>query len=321
MASIDSTPSATKIVLAIHGGLAGPREKLSSDREHEVRLALRDSLLAGFEVLKLDTGSSLDAVIAAVQVMEDSPHFNAGKGAVYNRSGYIELDAAIMDGKTRRAGAVASIQRVQNPVLAAQTVMSNSTAVFLVGSEADQFAETMGLPMVDSSYFATERRWNEFQAWKENEQHPSKQASGELTATMSKGTVGAVALDRAGNLAAATSTGGVSFKPPGRVGDTGVIGAGTHADNRACAVSSTGDGELFIRSSAAYSVAARMRFLNLDVSTSAQEAIDDIRGLGGNGGLIALDYHGQLAMPYHAVGMYRGSIDMHGNTYIALYED
>jgi L-asparaginase / beta-aspartyl-peptidase len=312
--------NATRIVLAIHGGLAGPRERLSEQDEREVRQALAESLTAGFKVLQSDGATSLDAVIAAVLVMEDSPHFNAGKGSVFTRSGTIEMDAAIMEGTTRGAGAVASVKRIRNPVLAARDVMMQSPAVFLVGPEADQFAENAGLTMVDPSYFVTERRWKDFEAWKERQQRDSDVAPAGL-APISRGTVGAVALDRNGNLAAATSTGGVSFKVPGRVGDSGVLGAGTFADNRSCAVSATGDGELFIRSTAAHSVSARMRYRNQSVAEAAQEAVDDVRDLGGIGGLIALDRDGNLAMPYHAVGMFRGSVDERGNIQVALYEE
>ena len=313
--------NATRIVLAIHGGLAGPRERLTEQDEREVRQALAESLTAGFKVLQSDGVTSLDAVIAAVLVMEDSPHFNAGKGSVFTRSGTIEMDAAIMEGTTRGAGAVASVKRIRNPVLAARAVMMQSPAVFLVGPEADQFAENAGLTMVDPSYFVTERRWNDFQTWKERQQQRDSDVSSADLAPISRGTVGAVALDHNSNLAAATSTGGVSFKVPGRVGDSGVLGAGTFADNRTCAVSATGDGELFIRSTAAHSVSARMRYRNQSVAEAAQEAVDDVCDLGGIGGLIALDRDGILAMPYHAVGMFRGSVDERGNIQVALYEE
>ncbi len=310
----------SRIVLAIHGGLAGPRENLTERGECEIRKALIESLAAGFEMLQSDAATSIDAVIAAVLVMEDSPHFNAGRGSVFTQTGGIEMDAAIMEGTNRRAGAVASVKRIRNPVLAAREVMSQSTAVFLVGPEADQFAESAGLAMVDPSYFVTNRRWKDFQAWKERQQKRNSDDSSPNPMPISRGTVGAVALDRHRNLAAATSTGGVSFKVPGRVGDSGVLGAGTFADNRTCAISATGDGELFIRSTAAYSVSARILYHNQTIAGAAQEAVDDIRDLGGIGGLIALDRDGYLAMPYHAVGMYRGSVDKRGDIHVALYE-
>jgi beta-aspartyl-peptidase (threonine type) len=320
-----STPrgdaSVSKFVLAIHGGLAPAREKLSADGERDVREALRESLLAGFQVLQADPAGCVDAVIASVQLMEDSPHFNAGKGSVYTQAGTIELDAAIMEGKARRAGAVAAIGRVRNPILAARAVMMQSPAVFLVGDAADRFAESVGLQMADPTYFFTERRWRDYLAWKERQQGGGAMQVRPTSPEISRGTVGAVALDRQGNLAAATSTGGVSFKLPGRVGDSGVIGAGTFADNRTCAVSATGDGELFIRSVAAYSVSARMLYGNQSVVDAAQAAVNDVGSLGGKGGLIAIDFRGNLAMPFHADGMYRGSMDERGNMEVALYEN
>ncbi|MCC7085841.1 MAG: isoaspartyl peptidase/L-asparaginase [Pirellulales bacterium] len=319
--TVSSTNSgANKFVLAIHGGLAGPRASLSADCEREVRAALRKSLQSGAAVLRVNSTGSVEAVLAAVKVMEDCPHFNAGKGSVYTRAGTIEMDAAVMEGAERRAGAVAHVKRIRNPVLAAHTVMTQSSAVFLVGDEADQFAEQRGLEMVDPSYFATERRWNDLQAWKSRQ---ASQVSGQAatgSVEISRGTVGAVALDRAGNLAAATSTGGLSFKIPGRVGDSGVIGAGTCAENRTCAVSATGDGELFIRSSAAYSVSARLMYCGKSLGEAAQEAVDDIGTLGGVGGLIAIDRCGNVAMPYHALGMFRGTIYECGDPSVALYE-
>lgn len=294
---------------------------MTEDRDREIRAALRESLAAGYRLLSNDTDGSLTAVLAAVEVMEDSPHFNAGKGSVFTSAGTIELDAAIMDGRTRNAGAVAHVKRVRNPIQAAHAVMTKSSAVFVVGAEADQFAESCGLTTVDPVYFVTERRLNDYNAWRERQKQSSTQNIAERDSGFSRGTVGAVALDRGGNLAAATSTGGVSFKIAGRVGDSGVIGAGTYADNRTCAVSATGDGELFIRSAAAYSVSARMMFSEQSLTDAARTAIDDIRSLGGVGGLIAVDNAGNVAMPYHAEGMFRGTVDASGNFTIALYED
>jgi L-asparaginase / beta-aspartyl-peptidase len=309
-----------KTVLAIHGGLAAPRENLAPDREASVRQSLEESLLAGYHVLQ-SNATSVEAVIAAVRVMEDSPHFNAGKGSVFSQAGTIQLDAAIMDGNDRRAGAVAAVTRIRNPILAAHAVMMRAAAVFLVGDDADEFAAKCGLEMVDPNYFRTERRWNDLQVWKEAQRKNTAATQTRVQESISQGTVGAVALDRQGNLAAGTSTGGVSYKLPGRVGDSAVIGAGTFADNRSCAVSATGKGELFIRTSAAYSLSARMMYRGQSLAASAQEAVDDIRSLGGDGGVIAIDKHGNLTMPYRAKGMYRGSIDARGEVRIALYED
>lgn len=307
------------VVLAIHGGLAGPRENLSEEYVRDIRAALEEALMAGFKKLQSDPMGSVKAVVAAVCVMEDSPHFNAGKGSVFTQAGTIEMDASIMEGKHRRAGAVAAVKRIQNPVLAAKAVMNQSRAVLLVGEAADEFAHGAGLQIVAPEYFFTERRRNDFQARKESQGMSPAEASGAVADQSSKGTVGAVALDREGNLAAATSTGGVTFKPPGRVGDSAIIGAGTFADNRTCAVSATGDGEVFIRSCAAYSVSARMMYRNQNVAEAAQEAVDDIRSLGGEGGLIVIDRHGNVTTPFHALGMYRGSINERGDVNVALY--
>lgn len=309
-----------RFAFAIHGGLACPRESLPIDREREIRAALHEALQIGAEILRTTTESSVAAVLAAVRALEDSPHFNAGKGSVFTRSGTIEMDAAVMEGSLRRAGAVAHVKRIRNPVLAAHAVMTQSSAVFVVGDEADQFAEKCGLETVDPSYFATERRWNDLQAWRIRQAQIHDDRDDNATSEVSRGTVGAVALDRSGNLAAATSTGGLSFKIPGRVGDSGVIGAGTHADNRTCAVSATGDGELFIRSCAAFSVSARMMYQDAPLADSAQRAVDDIQQLGGMGGVIAIDRFANIAMPYHAQGMFRGSVDEGGNVLVALYE-
>lgn len=309
-----------KCVLAIHGGIASPRATMTEDRGREIRAALRESLAAGYRVLNSDLCGSLAAVLAAVEVMEDSPHFNAGKGSVFTSAGTIEMDAAIMEGRTRNAGAVAHVKRIRNPIQAAHAVMTKSSAVFVVGAEADQFAVSCGLTTVDPSYFVTERRLNDYIAWRDLQKHSAIQCTAGRDSSFSRGTVGAVALDRAGNLAAATSTGGVSFKIAGRVGDSGVIGAGTYADNRTCAVSATGDGELFIRSAAAYSVSARMMFCKQSLADASQAAIDDIGSLGGVGGLIAIDNAGNVAMPYHAEGMFRGTVDAAGKFTIAIYE-
>jgi L-asparaginase / beta-aspartyl-peptidase len=320
MAFAANTPNRAKFVLAVHGGLAWPRVRITDEHGAAIRAALNQSLAAGYDVLKRDSAGSVDAVAAAVKVLEDSPLFNAGRGSIFNQRGMIEMDAAIMEGKARRAGAVAAVQRIRNPVMAARAVMTESKAVLLVGEAADSFAEQAGLEMASPDYFRTEIRWNDFLARRAAQQgmHLDKPIS--KRNVESKGTVGAVALDAAGNLAAATSTGGVTYKLAGRVGDSAVIGAGTFADNRTCAVSATGDGELFIRTSAGFSVSARMQYQNLDVARASQEAVDDIRELGGQGGMIVIDRDGNVAMPYHAEGMYRGSIDADGEVQIALLD-
>jgi len=235
--------------------------------------------------------------------MEDSPLFNAGRGAVYNADGRHELDAAIMDGKRLRAGAVACVERIRNPVLAARAVMEHSRHVLLAGKGAERFAGKQGLKMVSQKYFGTAAR---LEALRRNLQSHH-------------GTVGAVALDRDGNLAAATSTGGYTGKLPGRIGDSPLVGAGTYADNRACAVSGTGQGEAFIRALVAYDVAARMRYRRAALAAAARAALANVARLGGDGGLVAVDRRGNIAMPFNSEGMYRASIDRRGKRFVGIY--
>jgi L-asparaginase / beta-aspartyl-peptidase len=289
------------IAIAIHGG-AGTiaRRKMTPARAARYEKALARALEAGYEVL--ETGRALDAVCAAVVELEDSPLFNAGRGACYNTDGKHELDAAVMDGATRRAGAVAAVSRVRNPVLGARAVMEKSTHVLLVGRGAERFARAHGARMAPASYFATRSR---------------------LLALRRKipghhGTVGAVAVDTDGNLAAATSTGGYTGKLPGRVGDSPLIGAGTYADE-ICAVSGTGLGEAFIRTVLAYDVAARMRYGGEKLARASAAALARIAALGADGGLIAVDRRGNIAMPYNSEGMYRGAIDRRARRRLAIY--
>jgi isoaspartyl peptidase/L-asparaginase-like protein (Ntn-hydrolase superfamily) len=263
---------------------------------------LGEALQAGNTVLQKG-GTALDAVTATVVAMEDSPLFNAGRGAVYNADARHELDAAIMDGATLRAGAVACVERIRNPVLAARAVMQHSRHVLLAGRGAERFAEKQQLKMVNREYFGTAFR---LQALKRNLQSHH-------------GTVGAVALDRDGNLAAATSTGGYTGKLPGRIGDSPLVGAGTYADNRACAVSGTGLGEAFIRAQVAYDVAARMRYRRESLASAARAALASVARLGGDGGLVAVDRRGNVAMPFNSQGMYRACIDRRGKRSIAIY--
>ena len=271
-------------------------------RAAQYREVLSQALLSGWEILKRQ-GSGLDAVAAAVVVLEDSPLFNAGKGAVYNAQGRHELDAAIMDGATLRAGAVAAVERIRNPVLAARAVMENSRHVLLAGRGAEQFARRHGIKMASQKYFHTGER---LEALKRNlKSH--------------HGTVGAVALDAHGDLAAATSTGGFTGKLPGRVGDSPVIGAGTYADNETCAVSGTGLGEAFIRAVLAYDVAARMRYRGEPLARAAAAALRKVARLGGDGGLVAIDRRGNVAMPFNSKGMYRACVDRNGRRSFAIY--
>jgi beta-aspartyl-peptidase (threonine type) len=292
------------VAIAIHGGAGAiPRREMTQASQARYHAGLERALEAGYQVLKRN-GSSLDAVCAAVVVLEDSPLFNAGRGACYNAAGKHELDASVMEGAMLRAGAVAAVARVRNPVLAARAVMEKCRHVMLVGRAADSFARKHGLKLEKPEYFHTASR---------------------LAALRQKrvghhGTVGAVALDADGNLAAATSTGGYTGKMPGRVGDSPIIGAGTYADNRACAISGTGLGEAFMRGVLAYDVAARMRYLREPLETAAQAAIANLSELKGDGGLIALDRDGNIVMPFNSVGMYRAAIDAKGRRTVGIYQ-
>ncbi|HZN23409.1 MAG TPA: isoaspartyl peptidase/L-asparaginase [Burkholderiales bacterium] len=292
------------MALAIHGGAGTmPRDRMTEERASPYRAALEGALRAGYEVLERD-GTSLDAVTAAVSVLEDSPLFNAGRGAVFNAAGKHELDAAVMEGAGLRAGAVAGVRRVRNPVLAARAVMERTPHVMLIGSAADAFARNAGLEMVAPDYYSTPQRL----AALKRAQGQDAEARARMTEADRHGTVGAVALDRTGNVAAATSTGGFTNKLPGRVGDSPVIGAGTYADNRACAVSGTGDGEYYIRRALAYDITARMRYLGESLDKAAESALEALVQLGGSGGLVAIDVHGNIAMPFTTEGMYRGCV-------------
>lgn len=290
-------------VIAIHGGAGTIRKaEMTAARAALYKDALGEALEAGHMVLQ-GGGTALDAVTAAVVAMEDSPLFNAGRGAVYNADGRHELDAAIMDGERLRAGAVACVERIRNPVLAARAVMEHSRHVLLAGKGAERFAGKQGLKMVNQKYFGTAARR---EALRRN-------------LRSHHGTVGAVALDRDGNLAAATSTGGYTGKLPGRIGDSPLVGAGTYADNRACAVSGTGLGEAFIRALVAYDVAARVRYRRESLAAAARAALAGVARLGGDGGLVAVDRRGNLAMPFNSQGMYRACIDRRGRRSVAIY--
>lgn len=289
--------------------------------EARFRSALRAALQAGEEILRAN-GSSLDAVVAAVRVLEDEPLFNAGHGAVLNRDGIAELDAAVMEGTGRRAGAVAAARHIRNPVLGALGVLRHSPHVLLAGEGADAFARAAGLAMVESSYFETpprRRQWEEIRA-RELRSAAAATLWSQERATEKTGTVGAVALDRAGGLAAATSTGGLAGKLPGRVGDSPVIGAGTWADDATCAVSATGHGEFFIRHGVAHEVAARVRHLGVGLAGAADEVIRrELVEAGGEGGLIAVDRTGAITLPFNTPGMYRGWVREGADPATAIY--
>jgi beta-aspartyl-peptidase (threonine type) len=282
-------------VIAIHGGAGVMRRDKPGEQQ---RAVLKRALEAAYE-----QKSALDAVTAAVVVLEDSPLFNAGRGSCFNADGEIEMDASVMEGEQLRAGAVAAVRRIRNPVLAARAVMEATRHVLLAGSGAERFAERQGLTLENPEYFHTALR----------------RAALARNLKNHHGTVGAVALDRDGNLAAATSTGGYTGKLPGRIGDSPVIGAGTYADNRACAVSGTGLGEAFIRAAVAYDVAARMRYRKDSLGKAAAAALANVARLGGDGGLIAVDRRGNVAMPFNSEGMYRASIDRHGKTSVEIF--
>ena len=304
-------------VLVIHGGAGVIRKDLTPEREKLVRADLETALASGYAVLKKG-GSSLDAVVSSIVVLEDSPRFNAGKGAVFTHDGKNELDAAIMDGATLRAGAVAAVHRVKNPVLLARAVMEKSPHVMMIGDGAEEFAQSVGIELVDPSYFRTEQRWNELQQALKAEH--DKQAS-TLDPAIHYGTVGAVALDAQGHLAAATSTGGITNKLWGRVGDSPIIGAGTYANAR-CAVSATGWGEFYIRAAAAHDICARVDYAGKPIAEAAREVVMDVvPKLGGDGGVIALDANGNFAMPFNTDGMYRGWVDRDGKAHVAILKD
>ncbi|MDR4520214.1 MAG: isoaspartyl peptidase/L-asparaginase [Nitrosomonas sp.] len=299
------------IRLIIHGG-AGDirRERLKAEREQAFTEVMEQSLQAGYAVL-VAGGSSIDAVIAAIAVMEDSPLFNAGKGAVFSHEGRNELDAAIMDGASLRAGAVAGVTTLRNPIRAAHAVMTQSRHVMLIGQGAEAFAGEQGLEIVDPAYFFDQHRWNQLQKAITREQialDHDMDDEAQPANDEKHGTVGAVALDRHGNLAAGTSTGGLTNKRYGRVGDTPVIGAGTYADNRSVAVSATGTGEMFIRTAAAFNTASQVRLLGKPVADAADIVLAEIAAIGGEGGLIALNAQGEYAMRFNTRGMFRGVI-------------
>lgn len=313
--------------IVIHGG-AGTisRENMTPEREAEYNAKLTEALRAGHAVLARG-GSSLDAVAAAVNVMEDSPLFNAGKGAVFTSEGKNELDAAIMEGRTLAAGAVAGLRHVKNPVNLARAVMEKSPHVMMIGEGAEAFARQQGIEMVPESYFRTESRWRALERAREAEKRPgptSYRAGGGVPEMDDRkfGTVGAVALDRAGNLAAATSTGGMTNKRWGRVGDVPIIGAGTYANNASCAVSATGHGEYFIRYTVAHDICARMQYRGVPLREAADAVVMDVLvKAGGEGGVIAMDAQGNVAMPFNSSGMYRGYMGPDGTPTVAIFRE
>src|SRR5437870_388980 len=311
-----------KFGLVIHGG-AGTidRSKMTPEKEREYRAGLERALAAGYDVLK-NGGSSLDATEAAVRVLEDDPHFNAGKGSVFTSAGTNEMDAAIMDGKALAAGAVAALKHVRNPISLARLVMEKSGHVMMDGEGAEAFAKENGMELVDQKYFFTQERWDALRKIKAAEKHRTGGAGKAffITDQDRHGTVGAVALDKNGNLAAATSTGGTTNKRPGRVGDSPVIGAGTYANNATCAVSATGDGEYFIRATVGHDVSALIEYRGMSVQAAADAVIKKVGDLGGTGGLIAIDQEGDMTLPFNTAGMYRGYVDANGKFVVEIYK-
>jgi len=303
--------------LALHGGAGTLRRgDMTAEREALYRAGLTRALEAGRDILAAG-GSALDAVVQAVCALEDDPLFNAGRGAVFTHDGTQEMDAAVMVGRDRRAGAVAGIFGPRNPVLAARAVMERSAHVLLIGEGATRFCREVGLAFAEPDYFFTEARWRALA-----ETIALEAAGGADTDEARRhGTVGAVARDRNGNLAAATSTGGMTGKLPGRVGDSPIIGAGTFADNVTCAVSATGHGEFFIRYAVAHEIAARIAHGNQALADAAASVIAELGRIGGSGGLVAVGRDGALALPFNCAGMYRGYVRDDETMYTAIYDE
>ncbi len=309
--SMETPVAKPEWTLLIHGGAGVMRRaEMTPELDAAYRAGLNEALEAGAKVLA-SGGKAVDAVQAAVIVLEDNPNFNAGKGAVLTREGVAELDASIMDGRDRRAGAVAQVRTVKNPVRAARYVMDKTGRVMFAGPDVDDMAKDAGLEIVPPEYFITPRR-----------QEALRRALAGTFVPMDRyGTVGAVAMDRDGNLAAATSTGGLNAKPPGRVGDAPIIGAGTYADNASCAVSATGDGEYFIRASVARMICARVALQDMSAEQAAQATLDEVKALGGTGGVIVLSHDGSVALSMNTEGMFRGRADASGARDVSIYAD
>ncbi|MCW5573222.1 MAG: isoaspartyl peptidase/L-asparaginase [Steroidobacteraceae bacterium] len=299
--------------IAIHGGAGTlPRAAMTPERDQAYRAGLAAALDAGYAVLD-GGGTSLDAVTTAVRILEDDPLFNAGRGAVLTAGGIAELDASIMDGRTLAAGAVAGLRHVRNPIELARAVMEHSSHVMLIGGGAEEFALERGMAPVPNEYFHTETRRLQLQ-------RALPGGGGPVNELSALGTVGAVALDQDGNLAAATSTGGMTAKRYGRVGDSPIIGAGTYADNAGCAVSATGHGEFFIRTVVAHDICARVAYAGATLAEAADAVVmGRLRQMGGEGGIIAVDARGNVVMPFNSEGMFRGARSADGRREIAIY--
>ncbi len=311
--------------LVLHGG-AGviERASMTPEREAEYRAKLAEALRAGYAVLDRG-GPALEAVTAAINLLEDSPLFNAGKGAVFNADGICELDASIMDGRTQAAGAIAGVQHIRNPINLARDVMLKSPHVMMAGEGAEKFARSLGYEMMPNEYFQTDWRREQLRKAQARERDGRERTAAlpadYFTRTLRWGTVGCVALDKSGNLAAGTSTGGMTNKKFGRIGDAPIIGAGTYASNATCAVSATGWGEFFIRVGVARDIAAQMEYKGTPVGLAAKATLAKVAQLGGDGGVIALDAQGNVAMEFNSPGMYRATKLSHQPEFIAIYGD
>lgn len=309
------------ISLVIHGG-AGTikKENITPEQDSSYRAKLTEALEAGYAVLEKGEPAT-NAVIATIQVMEESPLFNAGRGSVFTNAGTNEMDAAIMKGESRDAGAVAGLTTVKSPISAALAVMENSPHVMMTGPGAEQFAREQGLEIVDPSYFFDQNRYDALQRVKQKEAEKGTAAAMAAFPDSKFGTVGCVALDKDGNIAAGTSTGGMTNKKYGRVGDVPIIGAGTYADNATCGVSATGHGEYFIRSVVAYDIAAKMKYNNMSLEEAANKVVmEELVNFGGEGGIIALDRAGNITMPFNSEGMFRGYKNTADSAKVFIYK-
>lgn len=322
----DRHGTAQNFGIVLHGG-SGSMEKgkMSAEREAEYVAKLSEAIQAGYEILEKG-GNSTEAVEKTINILEDSPLFNAGKGAVFTNDKRIELDASIMDGKTLNSGAVASLTTIKNPISLAKTVMEKSEHVMLVGKGAETFAIQQGFELVSPTYFHTERRLKSIERILEQEKtigdNNLQVMDNDSIIDEKFGTVGCVALDKNGNLAAGTSTGGRNNKKWGRIGDSPIIGAGTYANNKTCAVSSTGWGEYFIRGVVAYDISALMEYKGMSLKDATNEAIQNkLSNLGGTGGVIAIDNEGNMSMEFNTKGMYRASMSNNQGLYVGIYKD
>lgn len=322
---IETTRTPNSFAIVIHGGAGGIKKAYFTEAQQTAYTQkLQEALDAGYTILE-NGGISLDAVQAAINTMEDSPLFNAGKGAVYNSDGNQEMDAAIMDGNTLNAGAIAGVNHIKNPILAARMVMDSSKHVLLSGKGAEIMAAKYGIEIVDSSYFFTEKRMNQLKKLQGEEKteldHTTFLIKNELIDDHKYGTVGAVAIDKNGNIAAGTSTGGMTNKKYGRIGDVPIIGAGTYANNLTCGISATGTGEYFIRTVAAHEVSSLIKFSHFSPSEALHEVLfNQIGPLGGEGGMILIDKNGDVYWDFNSSGMFRAYKKSNGETKVEMFE-